>query len=1242
MSTPCEYTLVEKPIIAYLRDELGYRYLRPSEALALRGGERGAVLPDELTQALASINGIAEDDAARICADLLRATDNETWLSHLRGGYSDKLAGDKDHRSIALLDFDRPENNRFVVTHQLEMRGHSFRIPDVVVYVNGIPLVVIEAKSAIAKQDVFDAIDDIGVYEKELPRLFESNLFNIATNGTSLRYGATGAPKEFWSSWRDPWPRPASEFEHEPMRKGLWALLEKGRLLDLLAHFVVFEKDPDSGRTIKKICRYQQFRAVNKLVARVAKGEHRKGLVWHTQGSGKSLTMAFSVLKLKFHRGLGSTELENPNIMVVTDRKDLDAQITKTFQDCGIPNPEHADSIQKLHSLIAGTPKGKVVLSTIFKAFGSDTPVENSHDWVILVDEAHRTQERDLGAYLRATFPKARMFGFTGTPVKSKDLDTRKNFGIAGEDYLDRYGIEDAVRDGATVPIRYMSRMPLWDLDGPKLDVLFDQEFAELDDALREELKARGVTKGDLARFEPRIALIAYDIWTHFTKNVQPDGMKAQIVAVDRKACTVYKRCLDEVIKKELQKSGLSASEAEERASAMSVCVYSSGGKDDLKPGNEGLVRYFLDENAEKEAIRNFKDPAHPLSFLIVCNKLLTGFDAPIEQAMYLDNYLTQHNLLQAIARINRRFGAIKDHGIVVDYIGVTKDLAKALSSYKPEDVSDAAGSDELLVDDLQKAHTAVMAMLAGATRSDDPEKDAKAGVDALGSEDEWYRFRTAAAEFLRALAAVGSAPQRLKYSADAKYVASVVAYGKLHYDQEPELDFKAYSEKIRGMLTEHLAVTGLKTLLTLPSISEVGFWSSFGADGDEADLQTAALKKASALKKELQARAAQNPAQYATLSQRIEELIEQFQKRQLTTAEFDRKTYELAVDTVRKEFEYERTGLDQDEHRLYAILTQERPMARQADAVRDFSERARQHLVTTFCDWRHDNCDTTAASFRLGHGDPAVARDRVELLVRLANAPMPAFVTDAVGEEAYAELPMRTIEAPQRLIDAKSNESMVVAAAAGWTMLGVEPLLFKLWGLLEPERAQALLTKKKGLAAIVADMQSSDCIPYQLQLSDAAFRSDEGWSERSAYANALRDVLRRRNAQAHKAPKSEVGVWYSAMAVMLGAIDSNAGRLRSQLGNDLVVAEVRTPYGEEPGLEESSLLDAAQQLAELFRDDATAPLNWQHNRTVKQELRRLVKRKIMKLVPKTKREAILDAVLVHAEKYFAKSRGSA
>ncbi len=1008
MTTPNELTLVELPILKYLEGQLGYTVLSPEEALIARGGLNQVFLRDDLVSALRDINDIPQDAAETIYADLARRTDNEEWLNLLRGNYSKKIAGEKNHRTIRLVDFGNPTNNRFVATNQVETQGLSFRIPDVVIYLNGIPLVVIEAKSPLAKQDVMDAVTDIGVYEQELPRLFQTNLFNIATSGTSLRYGTTGSPKEFWSEWKDPWPRKTSEFK-DPMEQGLWSLLAKDRLLDLLAHFVVFEKEEE--HTVKKICRYQQFRAVNKLVDRVADGQHRQGLIWHTQGSGKSLTMVFATLKLKFHHNLSSEQLSNLNILVVTDRKSLDVQITRTFQNCGIPNPTHVLSIEDLQVQIAGSPKGKVLLSTIFKAKGSAKPIANSEDWVILIDEAHRTQEKDLGAFLRTTFEHARFFGFTGTPVKTKDLDTRKNFSVRGEDYLDRYGIGDAVADGATVPIRYMSRMALWDLDAAKLDVLFDQEFAGLSDELREEIRARGVTKGDLARFEPRIQLIAYDIWIHFQKNLQPDKMKAQIVAVDRKACTMYKRCLDNLIAERFVEQGKSEAEANEQASAMSVCIYSSGGKEDLKPGNEDLAKYYLDEEAEKQAIKRFNDPDDALSFLIVCNKLLTGFDAPIEQAMYLDSPLKQHGLLQAIARTNRRYGSVKDHGAIVDYSGVTKDLSEALSSYNPTDVKDAMGDESMLTERLRDAHFKAMGFLKDAKRSRDAKEDAQNGVDAIPAEDVWFQFRSAASEFLKALAAIGSRPERLKFTNDGKYIASVIVFGKLRFEHKEELDFKDYSEKIRGMLREHLEVSGLKTLLTLPNLADTSFWLAMSESVDEKDLKTAALTKSAALKKELTARTAQNPATYGTLSERIEALILQFQQNQIDAAELHKKNYEIAFAMLTKEVEYEELGLDQKAHGFYDILSKDLPPLAKKDGHR-FGARCTTKLVDLFREWRHSRCVEEAEAFVLGGSDDE-AMAIVELLEDLANAPVPAALGEGKAADAYANLSVRVVQAP-------------------------------------------------------------------------------------------------------------------------------------------------------------------------------------------------------------------------------------
>lgn len=469
---------------------------------------------------------------------------------------------------------------------------------------------------------------------------------------------------------------------------------------------------------------------------------------------------------------------------------------------------------------------GRTVISTIFK-FHWDDPrlhsqvhahrvealrelaVEGSDNWILMVDEAHRTQEQDLGAYVRAVLPNAVRFGFTGTPVKKGDKDTFRNFGIAGEAYLDKYGIDDAVADGATVPIYYQGRMTEWHLHDKEIDVLFDQWFANEPQDKIEELKQRGVTKGDLARFQPRIDLIAVDIWAHYRAFVMPDGFKAQICAIDRRACVAYKVALDRVIAQTLmKKDGLTEAEARERAAEMSVSVYSPS-QHDSEQYPELVEHQIAPEDVTPKIVPKFLDPDDPLRFVIVCNKLLTGFDAPIEQAMYLDNPLTDHSLLHAIARTNRRYGTLKDHGLIVDYIGVSKKLDEALAAYRKEDVASAMQDQDALADELRAAHRAVLALIEGVRRTDDVKEDVKAVIAHLGSEDEWFVFRAHADALIKAYAALSPDSRVLPYQADLKCVAAVIPYGKLYFENVEETDWKKYSEKVRAMLDEHLRSQG-------------------------------------------------------------------------------------------------------------------------------------------------------------------------------------------------------------------------------------------------------------------------------------------------------------------------------------------------------------------------------------------------------------------------------------------------
>lgn len=915
-----EFGLVEKPAIDILAD-LGYDYLPAKKNELARDGLNQVLLRDQVIEAVQRLNGVNAEVATRVYHELLTISNNERWTEILRGQYSRAVPGEATHQTIRLIDFLDPSNNRFAVTNQLYVKSEHSRCADVVVYVNGIPLVVIEAKKPGAGK-LHMAYEQIRQYEEQIPRLFYSNAFNIVTDRHEIRFGTTGAPWAYWGAWRDPWPRKKSEFADD-FEKTLWALLEPSRLLDILAHFIVFEREGDSGRVVKKMCRYQQYRATNKIVERAQDPDKRRGLIWHTQGSGKSLTMVFSVLKLKLHRTTDDPALASPNILVVTDRKDLDRQISSTFQACGLPNPKPMGSMAELRATIHSGVTGLTVLSTIHKFEGSEEPVENSGNWIILVDEAHRTQEKDLGAFLRATFPDARLFGFTGTPVKKKDLDTFQNFGPPGEGYLDRYSIDDAVADGATVPIRYTSRKAEWHVDPAKIDILFDSWFADESEERLEAIKERGVTIPELAKHPERVNLIAFDIWTHHKGHALPDGYKAQIVAIDREAIILYKRALDQVITEELEKEGLPAEEARARAATMSVPVYSSA-QSDAMPSEDPWVdamradlrRHTLDEEGEKQAIASFLKSGEPPYFLIVCHKLLTGFDAPAESVMYLDSPLTDQNLLQAIARTNRVSGPKKKFGLIVDYIGITRKLDEALAAYRDEDVENAMKDLEVERDALRKAHREVFAMVP--SRTGDMGADYDALVAALGTEDVWYTFRRKADAFIQAYESLSPDPAVLEYRADLKWIVGFVQYATPIIEKDPPPDLSDVSAKIRKLLEEHLDVTGIRTVVKLRHITDPDFWTDFDTDKPAKDLRRATIRKATELKRVTYDKVEENPLRYQKFSDRVLEVIRRFEEGQLAAAEALKEFEQIAKDLEAEDRAHESSGLNE---RAYGVL---------------------------------------------------------------------------------------------------------------------------------------------------------------------------------------------------------------------------------------------------------------------------------------------------------------------------------
>ncbi len=930
MTSGPEWHFAERPTIEHLQ-AIGYGFVPMAEHAALREGENQVLFRPHLIDALIRINGIDRPAAEAAYGELSTISDNEAWLKVLRGDYSRKVAGHETRLTLRVIDFLKPENNQFTVTQQLRVKAESTRKPDVVVYMNGIPLVVIEAKSPLNVNDkTGEAFEQIKQYERDIPRLFFSNVFNIVTDGALVLYGATGSSSKYYAEWRDPWPKTNADFPNG-LANGLWSLLEPSRLLDLIAHYIVFEKTADG--TIKKMCRYQQFRAVNRIVERVLEGKHRQGLIWHTQGSGKSLTMVFAALKLKTHRTIQSEALTNPNILVLTDRVDLHTQISGTFVACGLPNPTPVESIKDLNDLIRSGKDGHTALSTIFKFQGSKEPIENSENWIVMVDEAHRTQEKDLGAYLRTTLPKARFFGFTGTPVKKDDKDTYANFGVVGENYLDKYGIDDAVADGATVPIYYTGRKTDWHIDEAKIDILFDTWFAELDDDRLNEIKKRGVRIDDLVKHPRRIELVAYDIWTHFKAYAHPDGFKAQIVAIDREAVILYKQALTKVIAEDLRAEGMDPAEALARADAMSACVYSIN-QEDGKPSEDAhkqairdeLKAHYVDADAETLVKKAFGRKGEDPQFLIVCDKLLTGFDCPIESVMYLDKPLKEHGLLQAIARTNRVSDAKKRNGLIVDYIGVSANLEEALATYRADDVKNAMRDLDDLRNQLRTAHAVVAAMMKPVKRKAGGKDGLKAEYDAfvkaLGSEDKWFEFKARARSFIALYETLSPDPSILEFTADLKWVANFLLYGTQVFEKRQAFDQMNYSEKIREMLDKHLEATGLSVTVKLRHITDPDFWEDFETDGKtNEDLMTAAIRKTTELRKTVSERIDDSPHQYGKFSERLRQLLEKLESAQLSWADKLKAAEELAKDISAEDGAHVEAGLSPGAYGILQIL---------------------------------------------------------------------------------------------------------------------------------------------------------------------------------------------------------------------------------------------------------------------------------------------------------------------------------
>lgn len=616
-----------------------------------------------------------------------------------------------DHVTINLIDFNNIENNHFVVARQVRYIAATEALFDLVLYVNGMPLVVGEVKTATRPSVTWQdgAADFMGGekhYWKNVQPFFVPNLLCFASEGKTFAYGAINARVKDWGPWHKTDQREEILPGMASVLASVEGLLNPKTLLQLLESFALFSSVPTGKTTppkrVKILPRYPQFETAKQIVERVKNGFPKKGLIWHFQGSGKSLLMLYAAKILR-----ADNDLKNPTVLVVVDRRDLDTQINETFGGADVKNLVKVQSCKKLGQHIEQDSRG-ILITTIFKF--KDVEIDESNpkglndrdNIIVLVDEAHRTQEGGLGEKMRWALPNAHFYGLTGTPISGIDRNTFKLFG-AEEDpgrYMNRYSYKQSIRDGATNPVKFEPRLAELRVDRDAIDQEFERLAQEnnLDEEEKSALSKRAGKLAIMLKAPKRMAAISNDIAQHFAGHVKPKKMKGMVVVYDREACVQMYYLLGD-------KLGFDAIDVVMNVDQAPIKITEGGKKDKI---NKDWLKWtkelkapitetdFLrwqavdaDEQKQKDLIDSYKDPSHPLQLIIVTAKLLTGFDAPICYCMYLDKPLRDHTLLQAMCRTNRLYetdDTKKTMGLIIDYLGVFENLRTALA-YNPDEI---------------------------------------------------------------------------------------------------------------------------------------------------------------------------------------------------------------------------------------------------------------------------------------------------------------------------------------------------------------------------------------------------------------------------------------------------------------------------------------------------------------------------------------------------------------------------
>ncbi|MEW6198004.1 MAG: type I restriction endonuclease subunit R [Planctomycetota bacterium] len=793
---------------------------------------------------------------------------NENFTAWLRGEKTMPFGPHGEHVSIRLIDAANPANNRLTVCNQWTYQaGAVEKRFDVVFLVNGLPLVIGEAKTP-ARSSVtwFDGAFQINeIYEKQVPAMFVPNVFSFATEGRVFRYGSVRMPIEMWGPWRDEENQEEGQLHH--VRASVTSMLKPDVVLDILQNFTLFATDK-KHRRIKIIGRYQQYFTTNQIVDRVVKGYPKKGLIWHFQGSGKSLLMVFAAQKLRMHPRLG-----NPTVIIVVDRIDLDTQITATFNAADVPNMVGVATRQELQTLLAQDVR-KVLITTIHKFGEAGGRLNERSNIILMVDEAHRTQEGDLGRKMREALPNAFLFGLTGTPINRADKNTFWAFG-ADEDakgYMSRYSFQESIRDKATLPLHFEAPEVKLKIDKAAIDEAYQQITGDLSEQDRDDLAKRAAKMAVLVKNPERIRAVVSHIVNHFQTKVEPNGFKAQVVVFDRECCVLYKAVMDELTGPD--------------ASAI-VMTSAQGDPPEWK-------EHVRDKDAEEKLLDRFRDPADPLKYVIVTSKLLTGFDAPILQVMYLDKPMKDHNLLQAICRTNRTFGQEKTHGLIVDYIGIFDDVARALD-FDEKAVQQVVSN----IDELRKALPVqvqkCLAFFAGVDRSMGGYEGLMAAQQCLPNNETRDKFAAEYSVLGTIWEALSPDPVLSPYEKDYRWLTQVYESVKPP-SGNGKLLWHALGAKTIELINENVHVESVRDdVETLVMDAQVLEQILKDAEPDKRAREIE-IKLIARLRKHLG-----NP-KFTALGERLEKVKERHEQGFITSLEFLKAMLEIAKEVVEAE----------------------------------------------------------------------------------------------------------------------------------------------------------------------------------------------------------------------------------------------------------------------------------------------------------------------------------------------------